>query len=606
MRSCDSTGMAATAATLLHVLNLLISLYAGVANAEQPVYVSSEAYDLGQFGKYPVQEFKSVELLAPRPNVIRKDSRCSKNMVFLSPRGYGEQAKHPQATILDHNGQLVWTSGWDNKQIYNLMTQEYRGHNYITFWAGDDTVGGHGAGSYYMVCYCLLFRAKFRILPLTLLKLDETYNMTRRLHAANGLAGDLHEFRFTPQGTALITVYDVQEVDLSTLGKKTGPIWDCVIQEIDIETGDLVFEWRASQHVNIADTYRIIGGEGEPGGAPFDWFHINSVEKDAQGNYLTSSRYLNSIFYIDGKTGSVIWTMGGKGNKFKDLSGGKATNFAYQHDARWDNDYKEITLFDNSHDNDHLDSINPRGIRLHVDQVLMTAELLTEYKNPTHVPAASQGSMQNLPNGNVLLGFGFSGLFTEFTRDGKVLCETHYGPQVGFGSGDIQSYRVLKFDWQSFPETDPDLAISQDGGMLWRAYASWNGATDVSSWVLQGTDNPNSGKWKVIEKKTKSGFETDFVLEAEHPDYIRVVALDSRGNTLGSSQPANATKATVVCIPNMAAACAYFDLHANDVYRRTKLSLQRSQRPMAIHGLGSRALQPALDCSCLVSLSDLQ
>ncbi|OAQ57556.1 arylsulfotransferase protein [Pochonia chlamydosporia 170] len=525
-RSYDGAGVAAAVATVLHVLNLLISLYAGAANAEQPVYVASEGYDEGRFGKYPVQEFKSVELIAPRPNIVRQDSRCSRDlMTFLSPRGYVEQATHPQATILDHNGHLIWTSGWDKKQIYNLMTQEYKGHNYITFWAGNDAVGGHGAGSYYM--------------------LDETYNMTRRLHAANGLKGDLHEFRFTPQGTALITVYDVQEVDLSTLGKKSGPIWDCLIQEIDIETGDLVFEWRASQHLNIADTYRRIGGEGEPGGAPFDWFHINSIDKDIQGNYLISSRYFNSIFYIDGKTGSVIWTMGGKGNKFKDLSGGKATNFAFQYDARWDNNYREITLFDNSREGGPLANAHPRGIRLRVDQVLMTVELITEYKNPTRVPAASQGSLQNLPNGNVLISYGYSGLFTEFTREGKILCETHYGPQSRYGTGDVQSYRVFKFNWRASPETDPDLAISQDGAMVWRAYASWNGATDVSAWVLQGTDSPNAGKWKVIEKKSRSGFETDFLLEADHPAYIRVVAVDSKGNTLGSSQPANATKVTI-------------------------------------------------------------
>jgi hypothetical protein len=363
------------------------------------------------------------------------------------------------------------------------------------------------------------------------------------------LKGDLHEFRFTPQGTALITVYDVQEVDLSSLGKRMGPIWDCLIQEIDIETGDLVFEWRASKHLNIADTYRGIGDEGEAGGAPFDWFHINSIDKDLAGNYLISSRYLHSIFYIDGKTGNVIWTMGGKANKFNDLSGGRATNFMFQHDARWDNEYKEITLFDNSHDGGPLDKAHPRGIRLGVDQVHMTVELLTEYINPTRVPAASQGSMQNLPNGNVLLGYGFSGLFTEFTRDGKVLCETHFGPQSRFGSGDVQSYRVLKFDWHSSPETDPDLAISQDDAMLWRAYASWNGATDVSAWVLQGTNNPNVGKWRVLEKKAKSGFETDFLLEANHPGYIRAVALDSRGNTLATSQPSSATKVLVVRLP---------------------------------------------------------
>jgi hypothetical protein len=151
--SFDNTGLA-TAATILHVLNLLISLYAGVADAEQQIYLSSEGYDQGHFGVYPVQHFKSVQLSAPRPNIVHQDSRCSKSlMTFLSPRGYGEQAKNPQATILDHDGHLIWTSGWDKKQIYNLMKQEYRGHNYITFWAGNDAVGGHGAGSYYMVSH---------------------------------------------------------------------------------------------------------------------------------------------------------------------------------------------------------------------------------------------------------------------------------------------------------------------------------------------------------------------------------------------------------------------------------------------------------------------
>jgi hypothetical protein len=85
--------------------------------------------------------------------------------------------------------------------------------------------------------------------------------------------------------------------------------------------------------------------------------------------------------------------------------------------------------------------------------------------------------------------------------------------------------------------------------MLWRAYASWNGATDVSAWVLQGTNNPNVGKWRVLEKKAKSGFETDFLLEANHPGYIRAVALDSRGNTLATSQPSSATKVLVVRLP---------------------------------------------------------
>lgn len=359
--------------------------------------------------------------------------------------------------------------------------------------------------------------------------------MTRRVHAANNLTGDLHDFRITPQGTALITAYDVQDHNLGMLGKGVGPIWDCVFQEVDIETGNLVFEWRASQHIRIEDTYRVIGDEGEPGGAPFDWFHISSVEKDASGNYLVSSKYMDSIYYIDGKTSSVIWTLGGKANKFRDLSGGKATNFAFQHDARWDNDYTEITFFDNAGDGRSSAKRQPRGVRLAINQVLMTVELVTEYKNALHVTSNGQGSMQNLPNGNVLLGYGHSGLFTEFSRSGKVLCDTHFAPQSGFGSGGVQSQRVLKFDWHSDPQTAPDLVIEQDDGNLWRAYASWNGATEVAAWVLQGANGRERGIWKVVEQKDKKGFETDFVLRVDHPSHVRVVALDSRGNALSTA-----------------------------------------------------------------------
>ncbi|QUC15840.1 uncharacterized protein UV8b_00081 [Ustilaginoidea virens] len=512
-RGHRGSGIGGTAATILGILELLISLHAEEATAEQPAPASSQAYDLGHLGRYPVQHFKSFEHIAPRPNMIRQDDRCSRSLLtFLSPHGSAEQAIQPQATILDHNGRLIWTSGWDKKQIYNLMAQEYKGRKYITFWAGKTVVGGHGAGSYYM--------------------LDETYNMTRRIQAKNGLKGDFHEFRITPEGTALITVYDVQEADLSGFGKERGPIRDSVFQEIDIETGQLVFEWRASKHVSIADTHRDIGEEGEPNGKPFDWFHISSVDKDAQGNYLISSAHLHSIFCISGQNGEVIWTLGGKGNNFKDLSGGKATNFAFQHDARWDNNYSELTLFDNSRE------AHPRGVRLRVDTDVMGVELITEYASPTHAPAASPGSLQNLPNGNVLVGYGSSGSFAEFTRDGKVLCETHFGPQSRSGTSAIRSYRVLKFAWHSAPETQPDLTTSQDDASVWRAYASWHGSTEVSDWVLQGSSDPAVGKWKTLASKAKDGFEADFLLEADHSKYIRVVAMDSRGNALSTSEPA--------------------------------------------------------------------
>ncbi|KAM4067117.1 arylsulfotransferase (ASST) domain-containing protein [Hirsutella rhossiliensis] len=498
------------------VLHLVLFLDAGFALAELPVFVASSGYDLGNFGNYPIQTFKSSKAIAPRPNLLRQDSSCARSSkIVFAPRALVRAPPSLQATIMDAHGHLVWTSGWDDMYIYNLMVQKYEDHNYLTFWAGPKPAGGRGAGAYYV--------------------LDETYNLTAKFEAAHGLQGDLHEFRFTDRGTVLLTAYDIKDHDLSSLGKTIGPIWDCLLQEVDIRTGDLLFEWRASDHISISDTYTAIGDTGDPGGAPFDWLHINSVDKDAKGNYLVSCRFLHALAYVQGRTGNVVWVLGGKNNMFSDLSAGRATGFAMQHDARWDSDYSEITLFNNG-----ANDSEARGMRIAVDQTAMTAKLVTEYESPHHIRSATQGSMQNLPGGNVLLSFGRSAAFTEFSRHGKVLCDTHFGPEYRFNSGEVQSYRVLKYDWKGYPTTNPDLAVVQDDAMIWRAYVSWNGATEVTEWVLQGTDSDLSGsEWRVVGTKLRDGFETDFLLGADHPRHLRAVGLDHKGNALGTSMPVN-------------------------------------------------------------------
>jgi hypothetical protein len=173
--------------------------------------------------------------------------------------------------------------------------------------------------------------------------LNASYDIVHTVNAANGLSADLHEFLITPQGTALMTMYQVVEYDLSKFPgyhpKEDEPlaptyIWDCIFQEVSIDSGALLYEWRASEHINITSTYRGIGPGGSRDDA-FDWFHINSIAKDELGNYLISSRYMHSVIYIEGRTGDVIWTLGGRENDFMDLSGGNGTNFASQHDARF-------------------------------------------------------------------------------------------------------------------------------------------------------------------------------------------------------------------------------------------------------------------------------
>lgn len=298
-----------------------------------------------------------------------------------------------------------------------------------------------------------------------------------------------------------------------------------------------MFQWRALDHWRLTDSTRPIGDDGE-GDRAYDFFHMNSIDKDARGNYLTSSRYTHSLTYINGKTGEVIWILGGKRNMFKDLSNGTATNFAFQHDARWSGN-DTITLFDNGVDDVHRDIADTRGLKLKIDEKAMTVSVVAEYFNPHKIHGISQGSFQTLSNGNVLLGYGNSAAFTEYTSDGDVLCDTHFGPESRFGTAEVQSYRVYKYEWHGYPTSTPSTAVRRNSSRNWNFFVSWNGATEVSKWVLQGSPNVTAADedWKELGRTNRIGFETAFALYKSYPKYLRAVAMHSEGHMLGVSSP---------------------------------------------------------------------
>ena len=355
-----------------------------------------------------------------------------------------------------------------------------------------------------------------------------------KISAASGMEGDLHEFRFTEDGTALITVYDVHPANLTAFGgPQNGYILDSLFQEINIETGELIFQWRASEHYSLADSYHFVDGRGSCGD-PWDFFHINSVEKDPWGNYLVSARYVRTITYINGTTGSVIWVLGGRRNEFTDLSEGRATDFAYQHDARWHDNYTSISLFNNGAQapNQKENAQFSRAMKVAIDTKHMTATLVSQYINSQQILSLSQGLMQILPNGDVLVGYGHNAAFTEFAPNGVMLCDTHFGAASRFHSGDMQSYRVMKFNWTGHPTTKPSLAIVDNV-----AYVSWNGATEVHQWVIDTGEfsDGDDDSWQPVISATKAGFETRIELSRNLGSYIRVTAVDTEGRMIGAS-----------------------------------------------------------------------
>jgi hypothetical protein len=72
-----------------------------------------------------------------------------------------------------------------------------------------------------------------------------------------------------------------------------------------------------------------------------------------------------------------------------------------------------------------------RGIVLKLDEDAMTATLLREYTHPDTMFSDTQGNVQVLPNGNVFVGWGSEPFFSEFGRDGKLLFDASFTPELG-------------------------------------------------------------------------------------------------------------------------------------------------------------------------------
>ncbi|KIY00719.1 uncharacterized protein Z520_03384 [Fonsecaea multimorphosa CBS 102226] len=511
--------------------------------SDRRVY-SSLLYDWGLLGPYPQQTFKSWSRTAPLLNFVRWDDSCDESgSTFLSPRGHMVSAPGP--LIIDSRGELVWAED-KYGQAMDFKVQEYRGRNYLTFWTGSDT-GTFGTGSYVM--------------------LDSSYQEYKTVKPANGLSGDLHEFEITRNGgTALMTIYDPTPANLSAFGivGQQGWIYDSVFQEIDIETGALIFEWRASQHYDIPDTFHTIEAEGRRpdssgrkvshiGESPetaWDFFHINSVTKDEEtGNYYVSSRYMHTVTCISPQ-GDILWILGGKRNQFTDLSKGKATNFSFQHHVRMHENNTVVTLFDNGkYDSLSKNAEYSRGIVISLDVDKMTASLVREYVHPDHRLVGSQGSIQLLGESrdhHALVGWGYVPAYTEFDARGEILCDVHLAPSIFWAFGWVKSYRAFRSSsWVGKPSAPPDVYLRPRDG---KVYVSWNGATEVQTWVLQGRADTEAemqaglnataenDSYRDLTSLKKSKFETSFQLATDMPRYLRIAALDRQGHVLGFTE----------------------------------------------------------------------
>ncbi len=420
--------------------------------------------------------------------------------------------------ILDHTGELVWY-GLDTAAEHKLdvNVQKLDGAPMLTWWRGT-IVSGHGAGDAVIA--------------------DSSYQIKHVISAHNGLEVDLHEFFITPSGTALISAFRLHSgVDLSSLGgPEHGYVFSGVFQEIDIATNTLLFEWDScgkaaddpsSPPVPVTETNMpLVSGWGEET-HPFDYFHINSICLDTDGNYLVSGRHTWTVYKISKTDGSIMWRMNGKNSDF-DM--GPDAPFMWQHHVRTYGS-SQMTIFDNgSAGPTRQHEKQSRALILAVDEKKMRATLVRAITHPPvngqPLLASGLGDVQMLPGAEMFVGWGDAQRFSQFSADGKMLLDGTVVPTAS-------PYRVFSQPWVGRPAEAPAAAARYRAGGGATVYASWNGATVTASWTVFAGQ---AGRLVKVATVSRTGFETAIDVASRGP-YFAVQAHDASGQVLARSKP---------------------------------------------------------------------
>jgi hypothetical protein len=455
----------------------------------------------------PAPARKKDDLLhfASRPDLTAPDLEVKQALdgtapgdVLLTPTGGDAPAS---LLIVDAKGQPVWISPRSGVRVLDLQEQQYRGQPVLTWYEGSVVNPGVGQGSVVIA--------------------DQSYQPIARVHALNGYAADIHDVLITPQNTALILIYNPIILDATSVhGAKNQRVLEPVIQEVDIATGTLLFEWHGLSSIPLSDSYQPAPKSANDA---FDYVHPNSVALDQNGNLLVSGRHTWTVDEIDRVSGVLGWHFGGKRNNFS-MPASAAP--AWQHDARLNPD-GTLSLFDNGAAGATVTHPS-RGEVLQLDQTAMTAKLVRAYPAPPKVQSTSQGSFRLLPNGDWFTGWGDQPEYTEFAPDGTVL----YDVKFPTANGTINSYRALKVPWTAHPTGIPAVAAQRTTGDEMRVSVSWNGATDVADWqVLAGPDRTDLTPVTTVPR---AGFETTIHATTNDP-YVAVQALDASGTVLATS-----------------------------------------------------------------------
>jgi hypothetical protein len=460
--------------------------------------VSQKQFPINPGNAKEVQSYSTAPSITPSSVRITTPAKpgAAPGDLFLAPY-QGKGTAGPMIT--DQSGNLIWFHAVPkDDSATNFKVQEYEGKPVLVFWQGRILEVGFGQGEY------LLY--------------NNEYRRTGIIRAGNGYHADLHEIRITPEGTAWIDSFDPIHMNLSSLhGFSNGVLTDSVIQEIDIKTGLVMWEWHALGHIPITDSRNAVPKSTN---YPWDYVHLNSADPGTSGDVLLSSRNTWTLYDVDLLTGSIHWRLGGSHSSFK---GGAGTQFFWQHDAEFQSGGL-VSMFDNG--SSPPKEKQSRGLLLDPNTQTHTVTLVKAFVNPGKtLLASSQGDTLSLPGSDWLMGYGGLPNFTEYDSSGHVLLDGTLGKNV-------QDFRTYLFPWSAkAPGTPSVLARPSATGKI-SVSVSWNGATEVASWrVLAGS---SASSLAPVQTAPKAGFQTTIAVTSAGP-YVEVQALDAGGTVLATS-----------------------------------------------------------------------
>ncbi|KAE9390753.1 hypothetical protein BT96DRAFT_925668 [Gymnopus androsaceus JB14] len=479
--------------------SIFLSLFLARHARASVAFCNDLDYESGALGLSPSQTYNAAPFSPVQINYALAPSDCPANSqvegyFFYSPQGV--VAMPGGGLIMNPNGTMVYfAAGFGQSSMRGL--QEYEGADHLAIWVGDGSpvTGGHGSG------YNLL--------------LDNTYSVVANVTVTNlGTGADVHELQITPNKTAVMTAYPTQEADLTAFGgPNPGYLLNCAAQEVDITTGEAVFTWQALDHVDPSECFAAIGEAGTGTvDDPWDYFHINSIQKNDDGNYLISSRHCHTLYLVN-PDGDIIWRMGGMNSNF---TFGPGANYTWQHHARIHNS-STLSVFNNGASEFDQDFPFSQGLLLNYDDSAMTVSLINA-RSP-------------FDPGDSIVGWGAIPYYSQHDTDGNILWS------VQFGLVPDSAYRVFLHDWIARPTTPPSIQVSNtssSGNVT--VYAWWNGATEVTAWQLLGStaDEPMVASPLIVADKLD--FETVLTYTGDDEyAYFQVAAMNADGKILGFS-----------------------------------------------------------------------